>query len=182
MEEARIDGGETGVAVGMGSNQGDRRGHLARAAEDLERRFGIARSSGVYASEPSGPDLTGEFLNRCVTLRQAPGPRDLLEALLEAEARAGRPAAGPARAGDRPLDLDLLLYRDRRIRRPGLVVPHPRMLERPFVMIPLREVAAGWIVPGTGRSVASLAAELDGGRVRRLEGAGSSLAPEARRP
>lgn len=182
MDDIRIEGGDSGVAVGMGSNQGDRRGHLARAVKELDRRFGIARSSAFYATEASGPDLTGDFLNRCVTLRKAPDPGDLLEALLEVESRAGRPAPGPGRAGDRPLDLDLLLYRDRRIRRRGLVVPHPRMLERPFVMIPLREVAAEWIVPGTGRTVASLASELDGGRVRRLEAAGSGLRPEASRP
>lgn len=182
MNEARISGGESGVAVGLGSNQGDRMGHLARAVEALDRRFGVARLSGLYATEASGPALTGEFLNRCLTLRLAPDPRDLLDALLEIESCAGRSPPGPGRGGDRPLDLDLLLYRDRRIRRPGLEVPHPRMLERPFVMIPLREVAAGWIVPGTGRTVSSLSSELDGSRVRRLEDAGSSLRPEAGRP
>lgn len=182
MDEVRSDGEGTGVAVGMGSNRGDRRRYLARALEELDRRFGIARSSGLYATEPSGPDLTGEFLNRCVTLRCAPDPRGLLEGLLEVESRAGRPAPGSGRGGDRSLDLDLLLYRDRRIRRAGLVVPHPRMLQRPFVMIPLREVAADWIVAGTGRTVASLASELERSGVRRLEEAGSSLRREAGRP
>jgi 2-amino-4-hydroxy-6-hydroxymethyldihydropteridine diphosphokinase len=169
MKELRGNGVETGVAVGLGSNQGDRGRHLARAQELLDRRFGVEEVSALYATDASGPDLTGEFLNRCVILVGAPEPGELLDGLLEIESKAGRARPGPERGGDRTLDLDLLLYRDRRIRRAGLVVPHPRMLERAFVMIPLRDVAARWIVPGTGRTVASLAADLDGAGVRRLE-------------
>lgn len=158
----------SGVVVGLGSNLGRRRRELGRALLAMDRRFGLRRASAVYASPARGGGVSGEFLNLCVLLDSPPPPGELLEELLELEARAGRPRSGPARGGNRRLDLDLLLYGDRRIRRPGLVVPHPRLHERAFVLVPLRELGADRRVPGTGRSVAALAAEVSADELRRV--------------
>lgn len=159
---------EHGVVVGLGSNLGDRRRELGRALLALDGRYGLAEVSAVYASRACGPEVSGEFLNLCALLRTAPPPRELLEGLQELEARAGRPRRGPKRRGDRRLDLDLLLYGERRIRTADLVVPHPRLCERAFVLAPLRDIGADRVVPGTGRTVGALAAELETGGLRRL--------------
>jgi 2-amino-4-hydroxy-6-hydroxymethyldihydropteridine diphosphokinase len=95
-------------------------------------------------------------------------PRRLLQLLLRLEAGAGR-RRGAERNGPRPLDLDLLLYGERLIDLPGLVVPHPRLRERRFVLAPLADLRPGVVVPGTGRTVAELLSAAPGARVERLE-------------
>lgn len=164
-----------GIAVSLGSNLGDRRGQLARALEVLGDRYGVVEVSGVYQSRAVGTEVEGQFLNLCVQLEAPPGPRGLLEGLMEIEGDAGRPRGGLARRGDRRLDLDLLLYEDCILRERDLRVPHPRMCQRAFVMVPLCELGPVWSMPGTGRSVRAIASELDGDGVERIGAAGSVL-------
>ncbi len=114
---------------------------------------------------PRQPD----FLNAVATGRTVLPPLDLLRLLRRLEAAAGRLRSG-APNGPRPLDLDLLLYGDRRIDLPELVVPHPRLGERRFVLAPLADLLPDLVVPGTGRTVASLLAMAPPARVERREG------------
>lgn len=111
---------------------------------------------------PPQPD----FLNAVVTGRTLLPPLDLLGLLKRLEVRAGRNLPGEEN-GPRPLDLDILLYGSERIRLPDLVVPHPRLAERRFVLAPLADLLPDLVVPGTGRTVASLLAAAPPARVTR---------------
>lgn len=110
-----------------------------------------------------------DFLNAVITGRTLLSPLDLLRLLRRLEAEAGR-SPGGATNGPRTLDLDLLLYGDRQIDLPELVVPHPRLTGRRFVLAPLADLLPDLVVPGTGRTVASLLAAAPPARVERRDG------------
>lgn len=162
------------VAVGIGSNLGDRSEALRFAARELERRLTRLALSSVYRSDPAEGARGGEYLNMCAAGRwargsgasPAAGARALLEELRHVEAGAGRPPDRPAGA-PRTLDLDLLLYGPHRIRAEGLEVPHPRLAERPFVLYPLAELIPAGRHPGEGRTIAELASACESDDVRR---------------
>jgi dihydroneopterin aldolase/2-amino-4-hydroxy-6-hydroxymethyldihydropteridine diphosphokinase len=145
----------------LGSNLGDRWAYLRQGLASLPD---VVRVSRVYETEPvGGPEGQGPYLNMVAELRTRLAPEELLEAARRAEAAAGRERA--ERWGPRTLDVDLLLYGDQRISTSELEVPHPRMWERAFVLVPLSDLApelvAGRLAPGTGAGV-RLAGELDG--------------------
>ncbi len=136
--------------VGLGSNLEQLRRQLLQACEALSRlpcSQLIARSS-LYRSAPVGKTDQPDFVNAVAMLRTQLAPLDLLHALLDLEAKQGRKRSEPNAA--RTLDLDLLLYDDRVMHEPGLVVPHPRMHERAFVLVPLAELNPDVIIPGHG--------------------------------
>lgn len=167
---AQSDGGERArVAVALGSNLGRRARHLAAGLAALEDLVADLRCSRVYETEPVGVGDQPPFLNMCCVGRSGAGARELLGALLEAERRAGRSRDGAAPA-PRTLDLDLLLYGEQRIDEPGLRVPHPRMRERAFVLVPLAEVAASWRDPESGLTVGELARRVETAGVERYGG------------
>jgi len=147
----------TRVAFGLGSNLGDRAAHLRAAAEGLRAILEDIAVSSFLDTTPVGPPQP-RYLNAAVTGRTDRTPEELLAAAQALEARAGR--VRTARFGPRTLDVDLLLYGEREIDRPGLVVPHPRLAERAFVLAPLAEIAPDWPVPGTGATVEELLARL----------------------
>ena len=131
----------TRAYVGIGSNLGDRAHHVAfglKALAALQNTV-LLKQSRVYESPPVGPDGQGPYLNAVVELDTRLSARACLDALLEIENRAGR--VRRERWGPRTLDLDLLLYGDERVEERGLQVPHPRLLERSFVLRPLAELA-----------------------------------------
>jgi 2-amino-4-hydroxy-6-hydroxymethyldihydropteridine diphosphokinase len=140
--------------VGLGSNLAHPRRQLARAVLAIARlpRIRLVAASPNYASAPVGSDEPQpDFVNAVVAVRTALGPRALLAALHRIERRQRRRRdAESRRNAPRTLDLDLLLYGRRRIRVPGLTVPHPRMHERAFVLRPLADIAAGAAIPGKG--------------------------------
>jgi 2-amino-4-hydroxy-6-hydroxymethyldihydropteridine diphosphokinase len=138
--------------VGMGSNLGDRADWLRRGVEGL-RAAGMVptAASSVWESEPVDSPEPLWFLNMVVAARTGREPLEALEILLEVEARCGRKRGEPN--APRTLDLDLLLLGSRRWRDERLVLPHPRMWERRFVLEPLREIAPGLRDPATGRTV-----------------------------
>lgn len=148
--------------IALGSNLGDRRGHLDAGLEALDREPGITVSaiSRFVETEPVGPPGQGPYLNAAARLRTSLAPADLLRAMLAAERDRGRDRSEGERWGPRTLDLDLLLYGDRILEEPGLEVPHPRMHERIFVLGPLAEVGPDAVHPVLGRTVRELLASV----------------------
>lgn len=142
------------IYLGLGSNLGDRLGNLTVAVRALEDRgIRTVRSSRVYETDPVGGPPQPDFLNAVIEVETDVEPQDLLRMCLEVESLLGRERA--ERWGPRTIDIDLLTYGDRQIDEPGLTVPHPRMHERAFVMVPFLELDADPPLPG-GRSASSL--------------------------
>jgi len=148
-------------AVGLGSNLGDRLAHLRSGVTALERHAEDMVVSSVYETDPVGFSDQPPFLNACCTGHTRLSPRQLLSELQDAERRAGRQPGGP-RYGPRPLDLDLLLYADLVLDDPRITVPHPRLRERAFVLVPLCEIAGAWTVPPAAGEDEATVAELAG--------------------
>lgn len=151
--------------MALGSNRGDRAENLRYGLRELERRLVALRTSRVYRSAPAEGAGGTEFLNMCGAGRlpdaSSLAPRDLMGELLGVEMGAGRPLRREPRT-PRTLDLDLLLVGDRRAATPELSLPHPRLTERPFVLLPLAELLPEWRHPGTGRTVRRHAREAGG--------------------
>jgi 2-amino-4-hydroxy-6-hydroxymethyldihydropteridine diphosphokinase len=140
--------------LGLGSNLGDRLGNLQRAVELLKGRgMKVIRSSRVYETDPVGGPPQPDYLNVVVEVETDASPRELLRACHGIENLMGREHA--ERWGPRVIDLDVLTYDDVEVADPDLEIPHPRMHERGFVLVPLLELDADPPLPG-GRKVASL--------------------------
>ena len=147
----------TTAYVSIGTNLGDRAAYLDLAARGLaalpETR--VVALSPIFETDPVGPPPQGPYLNAVARVATSLAARALLDGLLAIEREAGR--ARSERNAARTLDLDLLLYGDERIDEPDLVVPHPRLAERPFILEPLAALAPGLLHPRLGVSIASLA-------------------------
>ncbi len=156
-------------AIALGSNLGDCRAILEAALDTLARTDGIVlqKRSSWYQTVAIGP-AQPPYLNGCAVLQSQRSPQTLLKTLLNVEAQFGR--VRQERWGPRTLDLDLLLYGQIVLDTPKLQLPHPRMAERAFVLVPLVEIAADWIDPHSGKSVRDLVQEVDCCGVQRLEG------------
>jgi 2-amino-4-hydroxy-6-hydroxymethyldihydropteridine diphosphokinase len=155
--------------VALGSNLGDRAARLREALAGLAATPGVERvvASALYETEPVGPPQ-GRYLNAVAALDTSLGAHALLGRLAELERAAGR-ERGAERNAPRTLDLDLLLFGEERIETPELVVPHPRLHERAFVLVPLAELAPAAVHPGLGVRIDELLARLPArGGVRRL--------------
>jgi 2-amino-4-hydroxy-6-hydroxymethyldihydropteridine diphosphokinase len=146
------------VALGLGSNVGDRRAHLETALERLRARLEVLKVSRFVATEPVGGPPQEEFLNAAALVETELSPRALLDLAHELEDTAGR--RRDVRWGPRTLDIDLLLYGDEVVQDADLVIPHPRLHERRFVLEPLAEIAPDWIVPRLDRTVRELREDL----------------------
>jgi 2-amino-4-hydroxy-6-hydroxymethyldihydropteridine diphosphokinase len=131
--------------VGLGSNLGNSERLIREAAELI----GARRLSSIVETEPWGYVDQPNFLNAVAELETALSPRQLLDHLLDVERRLGRERVGH-RWGPRTIDLDLLLYGDEIVDEPGLVLPHPRLLEREFALGPLAELVPAQKIPGSG--------------------------------
>lgn len=146
--------------VGVGSNLGDRWGRLASAVRALraEERVAVVGASRVWDCAPVGPPQP-RYLNAVLELETELDGAALLAALQRVETTCGRARTG-VRWAARTLDLDLLLLGELVVRTQDLVVPHPRLVSRRFVLAPLAELCPDRPVPGTGRTVAALLAEV----------------------
>lgn len=146
--------------IGLGGNlpsvAGPPEATLAAAARRLGAIGRVTARSRLYATEPVGFADQPRFVNAVVALETALTPRELLDALLEIEREFGRDRSAGIANGPRTLDLDLLLYGDEIVHEPGIEVPHPRLAERAFVLIPLNEIAPEARDPRTGAIVAQL--------------------------
>lgn len=143
--------------VAVGSNLGNRWASLALAARLLRAAAGVAlvRASRVWDTEPVGPPQA-RYLNAVVELETGRTPASLHQLLQDAERAAGRRREAEVRWGARRLDLDLLLHGDAVLHTPTLTLPHPRLAERRFVLVPLAELGPSRVVPGAGATVADL--------------------------
>jgi 2-amino-4-hydroxy-6-hydroxymethyldihydropteridine diphosphokinase len=131
------------VLIALGGNIGDVRATFASAIPKICNRAGaqlVARSSD-YTTPPWGEERQPPFVNACIEIETALDPHALLAALHEIEREHGRDRSKELRFGPRTLDLDLLAYDDRSIDAGGLTLPHPRLFERAFVLVPLAEIA-----------------------------------------
>jgi 2-amino-4-hydroxy-6-hydroxymethyldihydropteridine diphosphokinase len=149
------------VYIGLGANLGEREATIRRALELLSAssEVEIEAVSSLRETDPVGYEDQPKFLNGVAAVRTELGPRALLARLQDVERRLGRDRSGP-RFGPRTIDLDLLLYGGETIDEPDLQVPHPRLIERHFVLEPLAELDDGLEVPGRG-SVRALLAGLE---------------------
>jgi len=137
------------VFLGLGSNVGSRESHLEHAIRRLAAEMELVALSSVYETDPVGFTEQGPFLNMVVRFRADREPAEVLSLGRQIEAERGRARTVPN--GPRTLDIDLLLYGDRVVSAEGLTVPHPRMLARPFVLVPLLEIAPELADPVTGK-------------------------------
>lgn len=137
---------------------------LSAAAERLAALARIVARSSLYSTAPVGFANQPRFVNAVVALETDLSPRKLLDALLVLELHFGRNRAASPANGPRTLDLDLLFYGDLVLCESGLGVPHPRVAERAFVLVPLHEIAPELRDPRSQKTVAELLAALDCGR------------------
>jgi 2-amino-4-hydroxy-6-hydroxymethyldihydropteridine diphosphokinase len=152
------EGGKVGTEavtayLGLGSNLGDRQANLDRALELLSQRLRLEKISSIYDSEPVGDIEQPRFLNMACEVSTHLTPQGLLALAKGIESKMGR--AGPS-GTPRPIDIDILFYSDQVVETPELVIPHPRLTERAFVLIPLVEIAPDLVHPVSGKTIKEL--------------------------
>ena len=149
------------VYLGLGTNIGNRRGNLVKAASLLAERVGdILALSGFMETEPWGFESENLFLNAAIKMETPLTPDELLSATQAIEREMGREKKSDGTYHDRVIDIDILLYDNRVIEQPGLIVPHPLMQKRLFVMAPLAEIAPFERHPLLGQTFMELADSL----------------------
>lgn len=149
-----------GLGANLASHAGPPEATLAAAAERLASLGRIVVRSSLYSTEPVGLAAQPRFLNAVVALETGLAPRTLLLRLLAIEKDFGRDRSHAIPNGPRTLDLDILLLGDLVLHEAHLQIPHPRLAERAFVLIPLNEIAPDLRDPRSGRSIAELLAAL----------------------
>ncbi len=139
--------------IGLGSNLGDRAENLRNAVRGLGATTGVevAQVSSIYETEPVGGPDQGDFLNAVVEISTWLGHRALFDACMTIEHALGRERSTEERWGPRAIDLDLLSMGDLVVSDPDLEIPHPRLAERAFVLVPFSEIAPFVTVPGLGK-------------------------------
>jgi len=140
----------------LASSAGAPEATLAAAALRLESLGRVVRQSSLYSTAPVGFAAQPRFVNAVVALETELDPLELLDGLLAIEKEFGRDRAAGFANGPRTLDLDILLLGDLEIRSPDLLIPHPRLAQRAFVLTPLNEIAPSVVVPGCGKTVGQL--------------------------
>jgi 2-amino-4-hydroxy-6-hydroxymethyldihydropteridine diphosphokinase len=156
------------VLIGLGGNVGEVRATFRKAIANvcgMTQAALLARSSD-YATPPSGDEQQARFINACIEIETDLDPHALLFTLHKIESKFGRDRSKETRWGPRTLDLDLLAYDDVTMQKPELTLPHPRLFERAFVLVPLMEIAPSRIV--AGRGVAAALAQLSTQGIERL--------------
>ncbi len=152
--------GPVTVFLALGSNLGDRKANLEKALQLLGERLALERLSSLYESEPMGLKGQPLFLNAVCSVKTDVGPFQLLSLLKGVEVALGRAPSFPD--APRLIDVDILFYGNLVIETDRLVIPHPRLEERAFVLIPLAEIAPDLIHPGSGRSIKDLLTSIKG--------------------
>jgi 2-amino-4-hydroxy-6-hydroxymethyldihydropteridine diphosphokinase len=154
--------------VALGGNVGDARATLARAVDLLcdGRVVRLVARSSDYLTPPWGVADQAPFINLCLLVATELSPQALLARALEVERALGRDRGRERRWGPRPADIDLLAYDDLKLHEPDLTLPHPRLFERAFVLVPLAEIAPDRVIAGV--RVRDAVARVDAGGIERL--------------
>jgi 2-amino-4-hydroxy-6-hydroxymethyldihydropteridine diphosphokinase len=144
------------IFVGLGSNLGDRLSYLRQALSQLAKleKTSVVNCSSVYETQPVGLKEQPQFLNMVAELDSALSPIDVFRNLKEIENKLGR--TGNVRWGPREIDLDLLYYNNKVFTTGELIIPHPEIVNRRFVLIPMKEIASDFIDPAQEASIAEL--------------------------
>lgn len=129
---------------------------LAAAVRRLGSLGRVVARSSLYSTSPVGVPDQPRFFNAVVAIETSLPPRELLSQLLQIERDFGRDRSASVPNGPRTLDLDILLYGSEIIHEPGLDIPHPRLAQRAFVLVPLADIASNFVVPASGRTVQQL--------------------------
>lgn len=146
---------KTPILLSLGSNLGDRDGNLRTALEQLEETgISVTHRSSLYETEPVELQEQPNFVNLACEVKTQLSPDQLLETCLAVERKMGRKRR--QKWGPRKIDIDILFYGDEIIDQPQLQVPHPRLRQRRFVLIPLEEIHSSFRDPKTGKTVAQL--------------------------
>ncbi len=130
------------VYLSLGTNLGNRKRNIREAIEKIEELVGVVvRQSALYETKPWGFFTPNDFINACIMVETALAPRQLLEVLQRIEKEMGRTLKSvDGEYHDRIIDIDILLYDDLKVNESDLIIPHPLMEEREFVMVPLKEI------------------------------------------
>ena len=157
--------------VSLGGNQGETPAIFQKALARIvaNRDIDLDGVSSLYRTPPWGDQAQPSFLNAVIRLKTGLEPRSLFEELVKVETALGRRRDPDRPWGPRTLDLDLLLFGERQFSEPDLTVPHPRLHERAFVLVPLMEIDPGLAIPGVG-SVPGLLDRLDQAGIERVSG------------
>ena len=149
------------AALSLGANQGDKQGAIESALRLIGEHphVNVFKRSRLYRTAPWGDTDQDWFVNACALVRTDLSPRALLDLCLSTETRLGRDRTQSRRWGPRPIDVDVLFYEDIAVDEPGLVLPHPHLFERAFVLVPLAEIDPDRVL--AGRCIAEAAAALD---------------------
>jgi len=142
------------VYLGLGSNMGDRQANLDRALGLLVQRLLVRVVSSIYETEPVGDVEQPRFLNMVVKVSSRLAPSELLDLAKGIELKLGRRSGGSG--APRVIDVDILFYGDRILEAPQLTIPHPRLSERAFVLVPLAEISPELVHPVNGKTVKEL--------------------------
>ncbi len=155
-----IPGEKIKIFLSLGSNLGDKKANLSKCRENLQKEgIKIHKTSSLYLTPPWGKTDQPEFLNQVIEAETTLSPRELLSLIKKIEKEMGRKSRG--KWGPRIIDIDILFYGDKIIEEENLVIPHPLITERAFVLVPLHEIAPEFLHPLKKEKIKSLLPRLE---------------------